>query len=106
MFKALAHPVRLQIACALREGEACVCHLEALLGRRQSYISQHLMVLRQARVLTERRQGAFIFYRLAPGPAARVLLALEKPAEGERPAKSRTTPRHCVCPHCREQAGR
>jgi len=84
MFKALSHPVRLQIACALRDGEACVCHLKTLLGRRQAYISQHQMVLRRARILTERRQGAYVFYRLAPGPAARVLLALEQPASRAR----------------------
>ncbi|MBX3061322.1 MAG: winged helix-turn-helix transcriptional regulator [Anaerolineae bacterium] len=39
-FKALAHPVRLQILAVLRQGEACVCHLEVILQRRQAYISQ------------------------------------------------------------------
>jgi DNA-binding transcriptional ArsR family regulator len=44
-FKALAHPVRLQILDMLRSGEVCVCHMETALGKRQAYISQQLMVL-------------------------------------------------------------
>ena len=39
---------RLQILLEIGEGEACVCHLEASLGYRQAYISQHLMALREA----------------------------------------------------------
>ena len=37
-FKALAHPIRLQILDMLRGGEVCVCHMEAALGKRQAYI--------------------------------------------------------------------
>jgi DNA-binding transcriptional ArsR family regulator len=55
---------RLQILLAIGTGEACVCHLEAALGLRQAYISQHLMVLRKADILQDRREGRYIFYRL------------------------------------------
>ena len=48
LLKALSHPARLAILEALRQGEACVCHLEALFGWRQAYLSQQLMVLRAA----------------------------------------------------------
>ena len=48
----------------LRDGEQCVCHLEAVLGCRQAYISQHLMVLREAGLVEDRRDGARIFYRV------------------------------------------
>ena len=48
IMKALVHPVRLQILQVLRDGEACVCHLEAVLNQRQAYISQQLMRLRDA----------------------------------------------------------
>ena len=48
IFKALAYRARLHILEALEQEEACVCHLEALLGLRQAYISQHLALLRQA----------------------------------------------------------
>ena len=47
-FKLLMHPARLEILDELRKDEACVCHLEAKLGYRQAYISQHIMVLRKA----------------------------------------------------------
>ncbi len=56
---------RLEIILTIGANEACVCHLEAFLGQRQAYISQHLMALREAGVLTARREGRFIFYRLA-----------------------------------------
>lgn len=65
LFKVLAHPTRVQIVLAIAEAEACVCHLEAVLGLRQAYLSQHLMALRQAGVLRDRREGRFVFYRLA-----------------------------------------
>jgi DNA-binding transcriptional ArsR family regulator len=55
---------RLQILLAIGTGEACVCHLETALGLRQAYISQHLMALRKADILQDRREGRYIFYRL------------------------------------------
>ena len=55
---------RLQILLAIGSGEACVCHLETALGLRQAYISQHLMALRKADILQDRREGRYIFYRL------------------------------------------
>ena len=55
---------RLQILLAIGTGEACVCHLETALGLRQAYISQHLMALRKADILQDRRDGRYIFYRL------------------------------------------
>ena len=64
IFKALMHPARLSILEILRDGEQCVCHIEAVLGCRQAYISQHLMVLREAGLVEDRRDGARIFYRV------------------------------------------
>jgi ArsR family transcriptional regulator, arsenate/arsenite/antimonite-responsive transcriptional repressor len=55
---------RLQILLAIGTGESCVCHLETALGLRQAYISQHLMALRKADILLDRRDGRYIFYRL------------------------------------------
>jgi ArsR family transcriptional regulator len=57
-------PTRINILLIISEGEACVCHLEAILKLRQAYISQHLMALREADILTTRREGRYIFYRL------------------------------------------
>ena len=65
LIKALAHPTRLQILDVLSHEEACVCHLTAILEKRQPNISQHLMVLREARLVRDRKDGNIIYYRLA-----------------------------------------
>jgi DNA-binding transcriptional ArsR family regulator len=61
----LGNPFRIKILLAIGKGEACVCHLEALLGKRQAFISQHLMALRKEGLLETRREGKYIFYRMA-----------------------------------------
>ena len=61
---AIASPQRIAILLAIGTGEACVCHLETSLGWRQAYISQHLMSLRKADILQDRREGRYVFYRL------------------------------------------
>ena len=61
---AIASPQRITILLLIGKGEACVCHLEASLGWRQAYISQHLMALRKADILQDRREGRYIFYSL------------------------------------------
>jgi ArsR family transcriptional regulator len=61
---AIASPQRIAILLLIGQGEACVCHLEASLGWRQAYISQHLMALRKADILQDRREGRYIFYSL------------------------------------------
>lgn len=62
--EAIASPQRVAILLAIGQGEACVCHLETALGWRQAYISQHLMALRKAGILEDRREGRYVFYRL------------------------------------------
>ena len=64
LLAAIGNPVRVQILLAIGKGEACVCHLESLLGLRQAYISQQLMTLRKKKLITSRREGKFIYYRL------------------------------------------
>ncbi len=63
LFKALGHPIRLQILSVLAQEEACVCHLEARLKMRQAYLSQQLAVLREAGLVAERRMGTYVYYR-------------------------------------------
>lgn len=65
LFQALAHPIRLRILDILARQEACVCHLTAVLGQRQPYVSQQLAALRQAGLVADRREGTLIYYRLA-----------------------------------------
>jgi ArsR family transcriptional regulator len=65
LLRGMAHPTRLQILDLLREGEMCVCHIEASLNKRQPYISQQLMTLREAGLVNSRRDGLQVYYRLA-----------------------------------------
>jgi DNA-binding transcriptional ArsR family regulator len=95
-FKALAHPVRLQILDMLRGGEACVCHMETALDRRQAYISQQLMVLRDAGLVDARKDGLQVFYCLADDITAALLDAIFGPVEEDR----QTRLEGCPCPHC------
>lgn len=71
--KALAHPTRLAILCLLGEGEVCVCELEPALGLRQANISQHLAILRRANLVTSRREGLRVLYRVSDPRVFKVL---------------------------------
>lgn len=64
VFRTLAHPVRLQILEAFARRPMWVCELVALTGRRQANISQHLILLRKARLVDYRRYGRNIFYHV------------------------------------------
>lgn len=66
LFKALGEPNRLRMVALLAHGELCVCHLEAALGLPQSNVSRQLAVLRSAGVVEARREGSWVYYRLAP----------------------------------------
>ncbi len=103
LLQTVGHPVRLQILLAIGEGEACVCHLEANLGRRQAYLSQHLMALREAGLVTDRRESRFIFYRLAD---PRLLGILNQIAEIQNVSLPELSPSPtCECPNCSSQRG-
>ncbi|MDX1584900.1 MAG: metalloregulator ArsR/SmtB family transcription factor [Thermoanaerobaculia bacterium] len=65
--KALGHPVRLRILAMLREGPLCVCQMNAVVGLAPSTISQHLSELRNAELISERKEGRWVEYRLADG---------------------------------------
>ena len=80
VFKAMGHPTRLLILCLLRGGEICVCHLERIVDRRQAYVSQQLMVLREAGLVATRRDGLQIYYRLANSRIEPILSAAGAPA--------------------------
>lgn len=101
LFKSLSQPARIEILLAIGEGEACVCHLEAVLTMRQAYLSQHLMGLRQAGILEARRDGRFIYYRLAD-PQIMQLVSLAAQASGCQVVFAAHQAPHpsCPCPHC------
>lgn len=110
--KVLGHPTRLQILQVLRVEEACVCHLEAILGQRQAYISQHLMRLREAGLVVDRREGMNVFYALADESLGELLDELQETAAalggavGETlvfPTSLESRPVACTCPKCLER---
>jgi len=94
LFQLLSHPPRLWILDELRRDEACVCHLQAVLNRPQAYVSQQLRLLREADVVTDRKDGLFVFYRLSDRRVERLL------EEVLGPAGERTVPENCPCPRC------
>lgn len=104
LLKAISQPERLKILLAIGEGEACVCHLEAALVQRQVYISQQLIALRNAGVVTDRREGRFIFYRLSDPAvldlirqAARITGVSEDELAANTPELILNV---CSCPNC------
>jgi DNA-binding transcriptional ArsR family regulator len=101
---AIASPQRIAILLAIGKNEACVCHLEAALGWRQAYISQHLMALRKANILADRRKGRYIFYRLKDSSLLDIVLNFAR-LSGLSPATISTLTNtqinpSCECPQC------
>jgi ArsR family transcriptional regulator len=72
LFGVLSTPVRLQIIRILCDGEQNVTHLLAQIEASQPNMSRHLQVLYQAGLLTKRRSGHQVFYRLADDSQALV----------------------------------
>jgi len=98
LLQTIGQPVRLEILLAIGEGEACVCHLETMLGRRQATLSQHLMALREAGLVSDRRDGRYIFYRLRD-PALLALVGEAARLQGEALPVLAPSP-DCDCPTC------
>jgi DNA-binding transcriptional ArsR family regulator len=99
LFKVLTHPVRLAILDILRDDEHCVCHIEAHLGFRQSYISQQLAVLREAGLIQDRRDGWNIYYCVSD-PKIYALLDAVQSMLGGAPSPLPQMGATCPCPKC------
>ncbi|ENQ3079011.1 metalloregulator ArsR/SmtB family transcription factor [Bacillus sp. JJ864] len=65
LFKVLGDRTRTRILHALFEAEMCVCDLAYLLGMTQSSISHQLRVLKQAKLVKNRKEGKVVYYSLA-----------------------------------------
>lgn len=65
VFQALGDKTRLRILGLLLTGEVCVCHIHESLGVSQPKASRHLAYLRRSGIVQTRRQGLWIYYRLA-----------------------------------------
>lgn len=66
-YKVFGDATRIKILCVLLESEMCVCDLAAVLGMTQSAISHQLRVLKQMKLVKNRREGKTVFYSLADG---------------------------------------
>jgi len=65
LFRALGDETRLRMVAMLAHGELCVCHLEKALDLPQPNVSRQLGILRMAGVVDARREGTWVYYKLA-----------------------------------------
>jgi ArsR family transcriptional regulator, arsenate/arsenite/antimonite-responsive transcriptional repressor len=89
LFHALSDETRLCILERLRSGERCVCELTDSLDAAQSRLSFHLKVLKDAGLVSDRREGRWMYYTLnfdALSELAAVVDGLSAPGTGERKA--------------------
>ena len=84
LLKAFSDPVRLRLVNLLAGREVCVCHLHEALGLPQPTVSRHLAYLRKAGIVSGRKDGLWVHYRLAE--------------EGDDGTSIRATPLESVAP--------
>lgn len=65
VFRALGDETRLRIVALLAHGELCVCHVEEALGLSQPNASRQLGILKSVGVVDSRRDGTWVYYRIA-----------------------------------------
>jgi DNA-binding transcriptional ArsR family regulator len=104
LLKELGTPARIRILLTVGRDEVCVCHLEATLGMRQAYLSQHLMALRKEGILITTRDGRFINYRLADPKILELIRLTAKILDISiiDPHTNPVNQRQCACPKCRQ----
>jgi ArsR family transcriptional regulator, arsenate/arsenite/antimonite-responsive transcriptional repressor len=90
LFHALSDQTRLSILQRLRLGERCVCDLTDALGAAQSRLSFHLKVLKDAGLVTDRREGRWMYYTLNTDSLAEVGELVEAMAAAPTAAARRT----------------
>jgi len=92
-FHALSDETRLQLLELLRDGEQCVCDLTDALDAAQSRLSFHLKTLKDAGLVTDRKQGRWVYYALNP----EAIDGLAELVSELRPKRSglRLAPRRC-----------
>lgn len=99
--RTLAHPFRIRILEVISEEEECVCHLSALFGKPQPYVSQHLATLKEAGLVVDRRVAQRVFYRSADPRIADLLRLSRALSGGPEPSLPPQRPLpDCNCPKC------
>lgn len=92
-FHALSDTTRLQIVRLLSHGEKCVCELQSVLAAAQSRLSFHLKTLKQAGLVTDRREGRWVYYALNPDALEEIAAF----ATAVRPGKHAGSCREACC---------
>jgi ArsR family transcriptional regulator len=95
-FHAFSDSTRLEIVELLRDGERCVCELTDALDATQSRLSFHLKVLREAGLVTDRREGRWVYYTLNADVLATLETYLTDIREG-LPTSRTTNGRNVAC---------
>ena len=90
LFHALSDSTRLSILQRLRFGERCVCDLTDALDAAQSRLSFHLKVLKDANLVTDRREGRWMYYTLNPDTLNQLAETVEALASQPSPAERKT----------------
>ena len=90
LFHALSDQTRLSILQRLRFGERCVCDLTDALDAAQSRLSFHLRVLKEAGLVTDRREGRWMYYTLNPDALTEIAELVEGMASSPSAAERRT----------------
>jgi ArsR family transcriptional regulator len=90
LFHALSDGTRLSILQRLRFGERCVCDLTDALDAAQPRLSFHLKVLKEAGLISDRREGRWMYYRLNTDALAEVVDLVEAMAAAPSAAERRT----------------
>ena len=89
LFHALSDPTRLSILQRLRFGERCVCDLTDALDAAQSRLSFHLKVLKDAGLVTDRREGRWMYYTLNADALGEIIELVESMASAPSAAERR-----------------
>lgn len=92
LLRLLAEPLRAQIVSLLAAEQLCTCHLVELTGARQTNISNHLRVLREAGVVTAAPCGRFTYYRLQAEALRSLGATLSQLADAAEQAADRRRP--------------
>ena len=100
----MAHPARLRLLNALRNGEECVCHLTALLHQRQAYVSQQLMLLREAGLIADRKESFRVYYRIKDTRVFPLLDAIIVMRGESANSSDKQAMANCLCPRCKAKS--
>lgn len=83
--RALGHAARLRAVAMLRSGELCVCQITEVLKLANSTVSLHLRELKRCGLVTERKDGRWVYVGLADDPVAREWVTTAVDAAGDDP---------------------